>query len=152
MFTMSAVFQATQALLNVGEREEISDQQAELALRFWTLLGEIIPEWRQVIAGETSPAALRPNYVHVHSVTLLAIGRAGAALMVLFPDSWQANLVALGELDWSRRNPAWEGRAMMRGRMSKTHASIQLTTNLLKLTLGLPLAEKEKELEKVLER
>ena len=152
MFTMNAVFQATQALLNVGEREEISDQQAELALRFWTLLGEVIPEWRQVIAGATSPAALRPDYVHVHSVTLLAIGRAGAALVASFPQSWQAKLVALGALDWSRRNPTWEGRAMVQGRMSKTHASIQLTTNLIKMTLGLPLSDKEQELEKLLQR
>ena len=85
MFTMNAVFQATRALLGVGEQEEIADEQAELALRFWTLLGEIIPEWRQVIAGEISPADLRPNFVHAHSVTLLAIGKAGAALIAAVP-------------------------------------------------------------------
>ena len=152
MFTMNAVFQATQALLDVGEQEEISDEQAELALQFWTLLGEVIPEWRQVIAGETSPAALRPTYVHAHSVTLLAIGRAGATLIAAYPHDWQARLAAWGALDWSRQNPAWEGRAMLQGRMSKKHTSIQLTANLLKLTLGLPLTEKEKELEKVLDR
>jgi DNA sulfur modification protein DndB len=116
------------------------------------LLGEVIPEWRQVIAGEISPAALRPTYVHAHSVTLLAIGRAGATLIAAYPHDWQARLAAWGALDWSRQNPAWEGRAMLQGRMSKKHTSIQLTANLLKLTLGLPLTEKEKELEKVLDR
>ena len=150
MFTMNAVFQATQALLDVGEQEEVADEQAELALRFWTQLGEVIPEWRQVIAGETSPAALRPTYVHAHSVTLLAIGRAGAALIATYPHDWQTKLAAWGSLDWSRRNTAWEGRAMLQGRMSKKHTSIQLTANLLKLTLRLPLTEKEKELEKLL--
>jgi hypothetical protein len=136
MFTMNAVFQATQALLEVGEQAEISDEQAELALRFWTVLGEIIPEWRQVIAGETSPAALRPHFVHVHSVTLLAIGCAGATLAAAYPRDWQTKLAAWAALDWSRRNPAWEGRAMLQGRMSKKHTSIQLTANFLKLTPG----------------
>ena len=150
LFTMNAVFQATQALLNVGASEEISDEQAERVLQFWTLLGAVIPEWQKVIAGETSPAALRPNYVHAHSVTLLAIGRAGATLMAAFPNDWQTKLAAWGKLDWSRQNPAWEGRAMLQGRMSKKHTSIQLTANLLKMTLGLPLTDKEKELEKVL--
>ena len=150
MFTMYAVFQATQAMLEVGEQAEISDEQAEFALRFWTVLGDIIPEWRQVIAGRTSPAALRPNFVHVHSVTLLAIGRAGAALRTAYPNDWQIRLQPWGTLDWSRQNPAWEGRAMLQGRMSKKHTSIQLTSNLLKVTLGLPLTEKERELEKLL--
>jgi len=152
MFTMNAVFQATQALLEVGEQAEIADEQAEFALRFWTVLGEIIPEWRRVIAGATSPAALRPHFVHVHSVTLLAIGRAGAALHAAYPNDWQTRLQPWGALDWSRRNPAWEGRAMLQGRMSKKHTSIQLTANLLKMTLGLPLTDKERELEKVLDR
>jgi len=39
---------------------------------------------------------------------------------------------------------------MLQGRMSKKHTSIQLTSNLLKVTLGLPLTEKERELEKLL--
>ena len=114
--------------------------------------GEIIPEWRQVIAGEVSPADLRPNFVHAHSVTLLAIGKAGAALIAACPDDWQTKLTAWGTLDWSRRNPVWEGRAMLQGRMSKKHNSVQLTVNLLKTTLGLPLTEKEQELEKLLDR
>lgn len=151
LFTINAVFQATQALLGVSENEGISEMQAGLALQFWVLLGEIIPEWARVITNEVSPAELRPNYVHVHSVTLLAIGRAGAALITAHPNDWQEKLAAWRTLDWSRQNPAWEGRAMLHGRMSKTHASIQLTTNLLKMRLGLPLTEKEKGVEKVLD-
>jgi len=152
MFTMHAVYQATQALLDVGEQEPIAEEQVDLAREFWTQLGEILPEWRRVIAGETTTAALRPEYIHVHSVTLLAIGRAGAALIATHPDDWHARLKVWGDLDWSRKNPAWEGRAMLRGRMSKQHSSIQLTANALKMALGLPLTEKEKELEKLVGR
>ena len=152
MFTMNAVYQATQALLDVGEQEPIAEEQIDLAREFWMQLGEILPEWRRVIAGETTTAALRPEYIHVHSVTLLAIGRAGAALIAAYPDDWQARLKTWGDLDWSRKNPAWEGRAMLRGRMSKQHSSIQLTANALKTALGLSLTEKEKELEKLVGR
>jgi DNA sulfur modification protein DndB len=152
LFTMNAVFQATQALLGVAEQEEISGAQAAQALQFWTALGEVIPEWRRVIEGDVSPAALRPTYVHVHSVTLLAIGRAGAALIAAFPDKWQTKLELWAALDWSRNNPTWEGRAMLHGRMSKQHTSIQLTANFLKMTLGLSLTEKENELERLISR
>jgi DNA sulfur modification protein DndB len=46
-------------------------------------------------------------------------------------------------LDWSRTNPAWEGRAMLQGRMSKQHSSVQLTANDLKRILGMELFDKE---------
>jgi len=150
LFTMNAVFQATKALLNVSERDDISQAQHDFALQFWTAFGETIPEWQRVIAGDILPAALRPRYVHAHSVTLLAIGRAGAALIAAHPDDWRMQLEAWHGLDWPRRNPVWEGRAMLQGRMSKKHTSVQLTTNLLKRALALPLAEKEKELEQLL--
>ena len=145
LFTMNAVFEATKALLNVSEREDISESQHDLALRFWTALGDTIPEWQRVIDGNVSPASLRLHYVHAHSVTLLAIGRTGAALIGAHPGDWEMRLDAWHVIDWSRQNPAWNGRAMLQGRMSKKHTSVQLTSNLLKRALDLPLTEKEEE-------
>ncbi|HRA67998.1 MAG TPA: DNA sulfur modification protein DndB [Caldilinea sp.] len=73
-------------------------------------------------------------------------------LSITHPNDWQARLKPWSGLEWSRQNPTWEGRAMLRGRMSKQSSSIQLTANTLKMSLGLSLTEKEKELEKLLER
>jgi DNA sulfur modification protein DndB len=148
LFTLSAVYQATQALLDVGRRDPIDSTLAAVAQQFWQELGQVIPEWHWAIQGEVTTAQLRKSFVHAHSVTLLAVGMAGHALIEACPDDWSERLRILGELDWSRENTAlWEGRAMIRGRMSKARDSAQLTANVLKQALGLTLTKKEQVLE-----
>jgi len=51
-----------------------------------------------------------------------------------------------------RKNRIWEGRAMVRGKMSKSRDSIVLTANVLKRAMGLPLTSKEQELEQWTDR
>jgi DNA sulfur modification protein DndB len=148
LFTLSAVYQATQALLGVRRLDPISRSRADLARQFWQELGETIPEWQEAIRGNVKAAELRRYYVHTHSVALLAIGHAGCALLKAYPEDWSERLSALGSLDWSRENVSlWEGRAMVRGRMSKARDNVWLTTNILKQILGLSLTEKEQSLE-----
>ncbi|HDQ71127.1 MAG TPA: DNA sulfur modification protein DndB [Chloroflexi bacterium] len=148
LFTLSAVYQATRALLGIRRRDPIDSTQASTAHQFWQELGEIITEWRQVIQGEVTTDQLRREFVHVHSVTLLAIGMVGYELIQTYPDDWANRLPVLDDLDWSRENTSlWEGRAIVRGRMSKARDSILLTVNVLKHTLGLPLTEMEQALE-----
>lgn len=148
LFTLSAVYQATRALLGIGRRDPIDPTQASLARQFWQELGEVITEWRQAIQSEIATAQLRKEFVHVHSVTLLAIGIVGHELLQTCPDDWAERLRVLDKLDWSRENTAlWEGRATVRGRMSKARDSVLLTVNALKQTLGLPLTEMEQALE-----
>ena len=149
LFTLSAVYQATQALLGSGRRDPIDSTRAAVARRFWQELGQVIPEWRQVIQGEITAAQLRKSCIHAHSVTLLAIGMIGRELVAAYPDDWLERLRVLGKLDWSRENTAlWEGRAMIRGRMSKARDSVLLTVTVLKRVLGLESSEQERELEK----
>lgn len=151
LFTLSAVYQATRALLGIGDQDLISEEQARIAGAFWQALGAIIPEWRQIIAQATTAAQLRQGYVHSHTVTLLAIGMAGNALIVAHPADWHERLTALGAIDWSRKNVAlWEGRAMVRGKMNKSHDSIHLTASAIKRALGLPRTEREIALEESL--
>jgi len=81
-------------------------------------------------------------------VTLIAIGQAAHDLLTRYPDDWRDRLHRLATIDWSRANTdLWEGRAMVRGKMSKAHDSIALSTIAIKRALGLELAEKEAELE-----
>jgi len=148
LFTLSAVYQATEALLHAKKGAFISSYQALIGQKFWLQLGEIIPEWGQVICREVTPSHLRVNYVHAHTVTLLAIGMAGHTLIQAHPDDWNERLQMLKGLDWSRGNAQlWEGRAMVRGRMSKSRDSINLTTIAIKRTIGLTISEQESEIE-----
>jgi DNA sulfur modification protein DndB len=153
LFTLNAVYQATQVFLKVDKDDVIRLDQTAVAKLFWTRLGEIIPEWQQAIQREVKSSYLRANYVHVHSVTLVAIGIAGHSVMVTHPDEWTERLHRLRDVDWSRKNTElWEGRAMIRGKMSKTNDSIKLTANAIKQALGLTLTEKEQELEAYLQK
>ncbi|MCP4370392.1 MAG: DNA sulfur modification protein DndB [Deltaproteobacteria bacterium] len=151
LFTLSAIYQATQAFLGVGKHEPMGQDQSDLVRQFWKELGQIISEWNDVIEGKLKSAKLRQNYVHAHGVTLLAIGHTGHTLVTQYPDDWPERLLPLDELDWSRENTSlWEGRAMVRGRMSKARDSVLLTANVLKKSLGLSLTDKEQSLEEQL--
>lgn len=148
LFTLSAVYQATAALLGKTEGEPIDQPDLQLALTFWTQLGELIPEWRAATRGNVSAADLRGDFVHAHGVALQALGRAGGALVQLHPDAWGDQLSAVGHLDWRRTNTQfWEGRALLRGHVSKAHQSVLLTTNVIKQTLGIPLTADEQHAE-----
>jgi DNA sulfur modification protein DndB len=151
LFTLSAVYQATQALLNIDNKDVVSTECAKIAREFWRAIGSIIPEWRQIINREITASYLRQNYVHSHTVTLFAIGMAGHELLAHYPENWRERLMVLGDIDWSRDNKAlWEGRAMVRGKMNKSRDSITLTVSALKKLLGLELTKREIELEEVL--
>jgi DNA sulfur modification protein DndB len=147
LFTLSAIYQATHALLQPSRGAAVPKQDQALACAFWTALGEIIPEWRQIIQRQVSAAQLRSSYVHAHGVALHAIGLAGHALVSTYPDTWHSHLAPLAKLNWLRTNRAWEGRAMYHGKMSKAGQSVQLTANLLKQALGLKLTAEELALE-----
>jgi DNA sulfur modification protein DndB len=54
----------------------------------------------------------------------------------------------LGEIDWRRSNAdLWEGRAMVGGRVQKGYQNVLLTTNALKIHLGIPLTPEEQNAE-----
>jgi DNA sulfur modification protein DndB len=151
LFTISAVYQATQALLGVSSRNAISAEHENIAYEFWRAIGRIIPEWQQIINQATTAYYLRQHYIHSHTVTLLAIGMAGHELILAHPGDWQERLEVLATVDWSRDNKTlWEGRAMVRGKMNKSRDSINLTASAIKQFLGLTLTEREFALEQSL--
>lgn len=151
LFTLSAIYQANEALLGMHKADQIELEDVEIARSFWGELSEIIPEWEKVVRQEVSPAYLRQSYVHAHTVMLIALARAGHELVKAQPHDWPVKLRALGTIDWSRNNTAlWEGRAMVLGRMSKATNSIKLSTSAIKRALGLPPTHEEQELEQLL--
>lgn len=148
LFTLSAIYQATQALLGASDKDVINIEQTKIAYDFWQALGQIIPEWQRIINRETTAANLRQKYIHAHTVTLLALGMVGHDLITAHPADWQERIKLLGTINWSRDYATlWEGRAMVRGKMNKSRDSITLTVSAIKQMLGLPLTERELVLE-----
>lgn len=148
MFTLSAIHQATAALLRQRPCEA-EGQEEKLVLEFWAVVGELIRGWG-FISDRNTASDLRRDYVHVHAVALHALGTIGGELMVRYPGEWQSRLRRLEDVDWRRDNPVWSGRAIRNGKISKAGPSLVLTANVLRDRVGLELGATEQALEETL--
>lgn len=147
LFTLSAIFSATSALLDRID-VETTDEAANLAIEFWDAVGKAIVEWTRVRQGKVSAGEIRQDFVHSHSIGLQAIARVGNHLLRENGTGWKRSVTRLKGLDWSRANTSlWEGRAMIGGRMSKAGNNVTLTTNAIKKHLRLTLSPEERRVE-----
>ena len=149
LFTLSSLYQATKALLGIGQRiRPISQRDEQLVIEYWTEVSRYIPQWQLLLEGKTTAYELRKNYMNAHGIALLALGNAGRALVNQHPNSWKTKLLALAQIDWSRSNlDLWERRAISSGRIVASQNNIILVTNVIKNALGLSLAGNEEKLE-----
>lgn len=154
LFTLSALYGATQSLLGGLQFPGIAEA-ADTARSYWEMVAEQIPEWQAVRKGSMSAGEVRQDFIHSHGIALAAIGRIGNTLLStdLQPVTWQPYVTQLSTIDWTRANsPLWEGRAMIGGRVSKASMNVALTTNALRLHLGLPLSADEQRVEDAYQR
>lgn len=150
LFTLSAIKNASKVLLKKGKNDHVALEEKSLAAEYWREVSQNMPDWLRAKNKDLSTSDLRDNYVHAHGVMLQAMGIVGAELIVRKPSEWKTVLNGLRTIDWSRANGAWEGRAMVHGRISKATVNVQLTANFIKIQLGLPLSVPEEELERKL--
>jgi DNA sulfur modification protein DndB len=152
LFTLGGIHNATQALLAGLELTSL-DEKIRLAAEFWTEVGKYVTDWELATHRKVSPADLRRDCIHAHTLALAAIARAGNQLLISHPRNWKTKLKKLATVDWSRSNSKqWEGRAMNAGRLSKRNVNVTLTGNLVKQHLELPLSPDEQELERQFRR
>jgi DNA sulfur modification protein DndB len=153
LFTLSSIFQGTQALLNKSRGVSITPLEELIAVDFWSDVTQHVREWQLAKDRKITAAQLRRQFIHSHGIALLALGIAGHGLLNIEPKRWRERLSALAQIDWSRSNTKlWEGRAMIGGRVSKAHTNIVLTAAVLKRALDVPLSEEENRIEAELAR
>lgn len=152
LFTLSAIYTATAALLANVEVEAAEDRAA-LAAAFWGEVGARMPQWSLVQQGKLTAGEVREDYLHSHGVVLQALGRVGNSLLHHQPKDWKKHLAKLADIDWRRGNAVlWEGRAMIGGRVSKAQQNVLLTTNAIKQAMGLNLTAEETRAEEAHQR
>lgn len=151
LFTLSGIYQGTLSLLRKSRNcSDISDQEMQTALEFWTVVTESMRDWKLAAKKDVSTFELRRDYVHAHALALHAIGRLGATLLSTPGRDYKKELKRLDQVDWARKNSAlWEGRAMFNGKISKSHTCVTLTTNYLKKFFDLPLSPEERQAEEL---
>jgi DNA sulfur modification protein DndB len=148
LFTLSSIKQATQVLLGKNAKAKFTDEELELAIKFWQLCYENIPEWQMTQNKELSPAQLRQEYIHAHGIGLHALGRMGHGLLQQNPTDWHTFLPDLKKIDWRKANPVWDNRALHHGKLSKTSTNVKLTSNVIRLALSVKLSFEDEQLEK----
>jgi DNA sulfur modification protein DndB len=146
LFTLSSIYFATRELLeNINEP---MDKRADIALSYWDEIAKRIPEWAMVRDHKITSGEVRSEFIHVHGITLQALGRLGNALLTKYNKTWKNKVKGLGSINWSRSNARlWEGRAMIGGRISKSSQNITLTTNAIKKHLSIELTPAEQHVE-----
>jgi DNA sulfur modification protein DndB len=153
LFTLSALYAANKEIFD-GANGSALGRRVDLAAGYWQAVADQFPEWGQVYRGELSAGDVRRDFVHSHGIVLHALGRIGTALVggEAATSGWTRTLRKLQELDWRRGNPAWEGRATLGGRVSKTSVGVLLTTAAIRTALGLPLPPVEQQAEDAFRR
>jgi DNA sulfur modification protein DndB len=153
LFTLSAFYAANKALFD-GSGKSPLERRVDLAAEYWQAVAGQLPEWGQVYRRQLSAGEVRRDFVHSHGIVLHALGRIGNTLTGggATPAGWARTLGKLRGLDWRRDNPAWEGRATLGGRVSKTSANVLLTTAAIRAALGLPLPPVEQQAEDAFRR
>lgn len=147
LFTLSAIYTATNALLTNIDTES-DDDKASLAIEFWNEVDKHIPEWQLVRSRRISAGEVRQDFIHSHGVALHSLGKVGNELLLKHHVNWKSMLAKIKNIDWTRsNNELWEGRAMVIGRVSKANQNVILTTNLLKQYVGLELKPDERVVE-----
>lgn len=147
LFTLSAIKNATKALLSINRNSVIDDADKSLASSYWAEVAKNMPDWQLAFDKKIAPAELREQYIHAHGVILQALGNVGSELIPRPQEQWSKILKNIKNIDWRRTNPVWEGRAMHHGRISKARSSVILTGNYIKQQLGIPLTPTEQEHE-----
>jgi DNA sulfur modification protein DndB len=129
-------------------KEAYSDEEKEIAAKFWSTIYSVSPEWKMVCNKELSPSQFRQEYIHAHGIGLHAIGAMGHTLLTDQPNEWRETLKKLEKVDWRKSNTTFSSRCInQQGRLSKATINIQLVANALKTELGLALSPEERALE-----
>jgi len=122
LFTLSAICTATEELLR-GIEFSI-DEKISLASRFWTEVANHIPEWNAVKQGEMKSSDVRKDSICSLSITLVAIGTGGHALLTECAlVNWAPKLSALDSIDWHKSNPAWENLVFVNGKVAANRST-----------------------------
>lgn len=121
LFTLSAICTATNELL-MG-MDDPTQEKKDLAVRFWTAVSSHIEAWNDVRLGRKRSSEVRKDYICSLSITLVAIGHAGNALIMSHPDDWEQRLKTLAEIDWKKSNPVWENLVFVNGKVAANRST-----------------------------
>lgn len=127
--TLSGLELATKHIF--GKHKNLKDSEKEIIIDFWNTVSMNIPEWTLLMSNKVTPSELRKDFVHANTNMLEAIAIAGNQLIKKYPKEWKKKLRGFQNIDWSRTNPEWDGKVIIRGKMTKTKAGMNAAAKIL---------------------
>lgn len=121
LFTLSAICTATTELLK-DINEELTDK-VDIATAYWEIVGQQISDWKLVKSGLKKSFDVRNESICSLSITLVALGTAGNALIKKYPNDWKVRLQVLGSIDWSKNNPEWDNLVFVNGKVAANRST-----------------------------
>lgn len=150
VFTLNAISDSTMRLFGMAKGRKLSNDEKQLAKEFWNLVSKNITEWQLILQDKVTPSELRKNFVNTNTNLLNALGIAGRIIIQQYPEDWQEKLHGLKNVNWSRKNPEWEGRILIHGQMHKQSRGIDLAANLILQKCGITLSKNRQKFEEQL--
>ena len=127
LFTLSAFYRGTAALLNNLELDEAG--QKNFATKYWTTVFDNMPEWQKVKNGEVKSSIIRKESLSPLSITINALGEIGNCFYKKYPKQWDKKLKKLQKIDWSKKNKDWSNGIIVNGSVQLSHATQQEMIN-----------------------
>ena len=155
MFAIGTIRQAVESLVNRGRLPPKT--ATKTAIAFWREVAANVDPWTQAQKGKILPVEVREKYICGHAVAMAAIAWVGGSILSgeTTKANWQEIVGKFRDVDWSRANPAWHGRAMdggADGQMMKSNRHIRRTATMLTHILGLEIVTEDLAHESVEER
>ena len=145
LFSLAAIYDANKELLKpVTEREDHShNEMVKIAVEYWSAVAKSMPHWLKVKRGDLKSVELRQENISSHTVVLRALGAVGVSLMTETPGNWQARLLGLTSINWSKSNAAWENICIVANSVVSNRQARLATQAYLKRYLGVTLTGAE---------
>lgn len=128
------------------EEPRLNEAVSSVAHVYDDILFPALPDFQKLMDGVVTPYDLRCKYIYSHSVGQQAIAKAVRAAQEAVGPEWE-NVVSEGfrKIDWRITNPEWEGSAVQGGSIYTRRQNVEHSATLLKLKLGLPVSDTERD-------
>lgn len=87
-------------------------EDKEFCVAFWNALIANIPQWSEIASKQIDPKQVREDFICGQAVFLDAIALVGKSLSAKAPSELETFLSPLGDIDWRKTNPDWQGRIL----------------------------------------
>lgn len=146
LFTLNTFYTANKKIV---QRADITTEIEDFLTTFWSAVANNLVQWNELLHKEISKVDLRENYIITQAVVIQALGRVGHYYLTHPENDFKVSLKGLKNIDWKRNSDQWYLRTIRaNGRMITSEKAVILTSNVIKLALGIQLDRDEENREK----